>query len=46
MAGLADGIIRDDVEDEIHGAVVGNLVRFAGVEEEGVARFDGVVPSW
>src|SRR5205807_241827 len=41
MTGLADGIIGDDVEDEILGTVVDELVRFAGLEEEGVAGFDG-----
>ena len=41
IVGLADGIVRDDVDDEILGAVVGNLVRFAGMEEKGVAGFDG-----
>jgi len=41
MVGLAQRIVRDDVEGEILGTVIGNLMRFAGVKEEGVAGFDG-----
>src|SRR5258706_16085520 len=41
VVGLANRIVRDDVENEVLGAVIGNLMRFAGVEEEGVAGFDG-----
>jgi hypothetical protein len=40
MAGLADGIIGDDVDDEVGGTIVDKLVRFAGLEEESVAGFD------
>ena len=40
MAALADGIVRHDVENEVLCAVVGDLVRFARLENECVARFD------
>src|SRR5688572_10625225 len=41
MAGLANRIIRHDVEDQIFRAVIDQLVRFARLEKEGVARFYG-----
>jgi hypothetical protein len=41
MAGFANRIVRDDVENQILGAVVDALVRLAGAEDECVARFDG-----
>jgi hypothetical protein len=37
MAGLADGIIRDDVDEEIFGAVVDELMRLVRREDERVA---------
>ena len=40
MAGLAHRIVRHDIEQQILRAVVGQLVRLAGFENEGVARFN------
>lgn len=38
---FTDGIVRDDVEDEVVRAVVDELVWFVWFEEEGVAGADG-----
>lgn len=34
---LADRVVRNDIENQVAGAVVADLVRFAGLEEEGGA---------
>jgi hypothetical protein len=41
MAGLANRIVRHNVEDQILHAVIDQLVWFAGFEDESVASFDG-----
>src|SRR3954471_237831 len=40
VAGLADGIIRGDEDEQGFGPVVGELVRLFGLEDERVAGFD------
>jgi len=44
MAGVADWIIGDDVENQILGAGIPDLMRFAGLKDERVARFDRCGP--
>ena len=41
VAGLADGVVGDDVDDEVLGAVVEELMGFTGLEDKSVAGFDG-----
>lgn len=38
VGGFRDGIVRDDVQHQVLGAVVADDVRFAGLEDERVAR--------
>ena len=38
---FAERIIGDDIEDEVLGGVVDNLVRFGRLEDEGVSCLDG-----
>ena len=40
IPGFVDGIVGDDVEDEVLRAVVDDLVGFVGFEDEGVAGLD------
>ena len=40
VEGFANGIISDDIEDKVLRAGVGDLVRFVGSEDKGVAGFD------
>src|SRR5262245_8047397 len=40
IEGLADGIVRDDVDDQIRLAVVDELVRFTGFKQERVAGYN------
>ena len=44
MTRVADWIIGDDIENQILGAGIADLMRFSGLKDEGVARFDGCGP--
>src|SRR5712691_4708801 len=39
---FANGVVGYDIENQVFGAVIGELMGFAGLEDEGVAGFDGV----
>jgi hypothetical protein len=45
MTGVADWIIGDDVENQILGAGIADLMRFTELKDERVAGSIGVVPS-
>jgi hypothetical protein len=44
MTGVADWIIGDDVENQILGAGIADLMRFTGLKDERVAGFDRCGP--